>query len=229
VFIVARSQKEPLITLEDPRSPVAEAYRTLRTNLQFAGVAKALRTLVVTSATPSEGKTTTTCNLAVVTAQSGKKVLLIDADLRKPKIHHLFYVSNRIGLTNVLAGQKRLDDAIIPMKEIKDLYVLPSGILPPNPAELLGSQAMKELLEGVLEYFDMVLIDSPPVLAVTDAQVLSTITDGVLLVTAAGKVSRDQALKAKQSLEMVGANIVGVVLNQKKIERDQGYYYYYGE
>ncbi|HEU4963698.1 MAG TPA: CpsD/CapB family tyrosine-protein kinase [Bacilli bacterium] len=217
-----------LIALYQPKSPIAEAFRTLRTNIQFAGVSKDLRTMMVTSSGPGEGKSTTIANLAIVSAQAGKKVLLIDADLRKPTVHRTFNVSNRTGLTNMLIGQAEYGDCIRETGQIR-LDVISSGPIPPNPAELLGSQRMKDLLEQLKEHYDMIYIDTPPILAVTDAQLLASHVDGVVLVLSAGKVLRDHAKKAKALLNNVGANVVGAVLNNKKVESESYYYYYYGE
>lgn len=226
--MTVKPEPAKLICLYDPQSPIAEAYRTLRTNIQYAGVNKEIKSLMVTSAGPEEGKTTTIANLAVAVAQTDKKVLLIDGDLRKPNIHRSFQVSNRVGLTNLLIRQAQLDYVIQKMPGI-ELYLLTSGPVPPNPAELLGSQRMKELLEELKAQYDMVLIDTPPLLAVTDAQLLASYVDGVLLVLGSGKVLRDHAKKAKALLDHVGANVVGAVLNKKQMDSESYYYYYYGE
>lgn len=226
--MTVKPEPAKLICLYDPQSPIAEAYRTLRTNIQYAGVNKEIKSLMVTSAGPEEGKTTTIANLAVAVAQTDKKVLLIDGDLRKPNIHRSFQVSNRVGLTNLLIRQAQLDYVIQKMPGI-ELYLLTSGPVPPNPAELLGSQRMKELLEELKAQYDMVLIDTPPLLAVTDAQLLASYVDGVLLVLGSGKVLRDHAKKAKALLDHVGANVVGAVLNKKQMDSESYYYYYYEE
>jgi capsular exopolysaccharide synthesis family protein len=217
-----------LITHDHPKSPIAEAYRTLRTNIQFSSVNKEVNSLMVTSSGPGEGKSTTVANLAIVAAQSGKRVLLIDGDLRKPTVHRTFYCANPNGLTNVLIGQKRIDE-VIQTIDYLGIDVVTAGPIPPNPAELLGSMRMKSLLQDLKERYDMVLVDAPPILAVTDAQLLSTYVDGVLLILGAGKVLRDHAVKAKSLLDHVGANVVGVVLNNKKVDSESYYYYYYGE
>jgi protein-tyrosine kinase len=217
-----------LLSFFEPKSPIAEAYRTLRTNIQFAGVSRNLHSLMVTSSGPGEGKSTTISNLAIVTAQAGKKVLLIDADLRKPTVHRTFSLSNRLGLTSLLIGQGERDEVVHHLEEY-GIDVITSGPIPPNPAELLGSRSMKELLEVLKEQYDMVFIDSPPILAVTDAQLLATYVDGVLLVLSSGKVQREHAKKSKALLDHVGANVIGTVLNNKKINSESYYYYYYGE
>lgn len=220
------NNKRNLITIVNPLSPISEAYRTLRTNIQFAGVDRALKTIMVTSTGPSEGKSTTIANLAVVMSQADKKTLLIDADMRKPTVHHTFDLINRDGLTTYLTGQQSVDQ-VIQKTTINRLDVITSGPIPPNPSELLNSKVMTRLLEELNGRYDQVLIDTPPVIAVTDAQVLASKVDGVVLVVNAGKTNKDIAMKAKQQLENVKANILGVVLNNKEI-KDDSYYYYYG-
>ncbi|MDN4071758.1 CpsD/CapB family tyrosine-protein kinase [Fictibacillus terranigra] len=215
-----------LITHNNPKSPISEQYRTIRTNIQFSSIDTEYTTLMVTSPGPGEGKSTTVANLAVVLAQQGKSVLLIDGDLRKPTVHYTFKVSNIQGLTNVLTRQAALEDAV-QQTNVDDLYVLPSGPIPPNPSELLNSKAMEMLVEDANKKYDYVLFDSPPVLAVTDAQVLSNRCDGVVLVTSSGKTGREEALKAKELLENANAKILGVVLNGKET-KENSYFYYYG-
>lgn len=217
--------KRKLITKLNPKSPISEQYRTIRTNIQFSSVDKDIRSILVTSTAPAEGKSTTVTNLAVVFAQQGKKVLLVDADLRKPTVHFTFNLTNTFGLTNVLAKQASLKDTMVPTDE-ENLYVLVSGPVPPNPAELLGSKAMDDLIENILQEFDIVLFDSPPVLAVTDAQVLATRCDGTIFVVSSGKTEIEQAAKAKESLLSVNGTILGAILNNKKVKEDQYYYYH---
>lgn len=219
-------QNRSLISMTSPKSPIAEQYRTVRTNIQFSSVDNELRTLVVTSAGPSEGKSTTTANLAVVFAQQGKRVLIIDSDLRKPTVQYTFRIDNYLGLSNVLTKQTSLDEAVKPTSQA-NLWVLPSGPIPPNPSELLGSKGMIALLQVVQEQYDIIILDSPPVLAVTDAQVLANVVDGVVLVVSSGKTEIDSAKKAKELLDSAKAKILGVVLNNKKAQ-DSQYYYYYG-
>ncbi|WP_374702688.1 CpsD/CapB family tyrosine-protein kinase [Bacillus sp. V5-8f] len=220
------SSNRTLITHTNSRSPISEQYKTIRTNIQFSSVNEEIRSLVVTSSGPSEGKSTTIANLAVVFAQQGKKVLLIDADLRKPTVHYTFRKENNVGLTNVLTKQTDLKNAVSE-SDIESLYVLTSGPIPPNPAELLGSVSMDELLDGALESFDMVLFDTPPVLAVTDAQILSSKCSGTILVVNSNQTVIDAAKKAKELLLAAQAKLLGVVLNQKEQKEGQ-YYYYYG-
>ena len=219
-------QNRSLISMTAPKSPIAEQFRTIRTNIQFSSVDEELQTMIVTSSGPAEGKSTTTANLAVVFAQQGKRVLLIDADLRKPTVHYTFRTENHIGLSNVLTRQSSLEEAVTVTSQDK-LWVLSSGPIPPNPSELLGSKGMKTLLEQAKDEYDVIILDTPPVLAVTDAQVLANLTDGVVLVVSSGKTETDAAIKAKELLESAKAKILGVVLNNKKVQ-DSQYYYYYG-
>ena len=218
--------KRNLITNQNPKSPISEQYRTIRTNIQFSSVDEEIRTIVVTSSGPGEGKSTTAANLAVVFAQQGKRVLLIDSDLRKPTVHYTFNFTNTFGLTNVLTRQSQLHDVVKETME-KNLYILTSGPIPPNPAELLSSRAMEQLMKDVEEEFDVVLFDSPPLLAVTDGQILASKCDGTILVVSSGKTETDQAVKAKELLNAANSHILGVVLNSKKME-NSNYYYYYG-
>ena len=208
--------KRNLITNQNPKSPISEQYRTIRTNIQFSAVDEEIRTIVVTSSGPGEGKSTTVANLAVVFAQQGKRVLLIDSDLRKPTVHYTFNFTNTFGLTNVLTRQSQLHDVVKETME-KNLYILTSGPIPPNPAELLSSRAMEQLMKDVEEEFDVVLFDSPPLLAVTDGQILASKCDGTILVVSSGKTETDQAVKAKELLNAANSHILGVVLNSKKM------------
>lgn len=212
-----------LIALRDPRSPAAEAYRTLRTNIQFSSLDRPLHSLLVTSTAPDEGKSTTLANLAVTMAQAEQRVILVDCDLRRPSLHTLFGLSNDVGLTSALLDQA---DAPLPLlaTAVPGLSLLPSGPLPPRPADLLGSRRMEEMITRLRAEADMVLFDTPPVIAVTDAAVLATRLDGVLLVLQAGKTRRDRAREARTLLEKVKAHIVGVVLNNARLEAGYGYY-----
>lgn len=216
-----------LITHLSPRSAVSEAYRTLRTNIQFGALDRAIKTIMVTSAGPGEGKSTTIANLAIAFAQAGHKSLLIDADLRRPVQHKVFGVDQRRGLSAVLVGKVEVAEAIQSVKAVPGLQVLPSGPLPPNPAEMLGSKQWQGLLQELRESFDFVLIDAPPVIAVADASVLAPQTDGVILVLDAGSVPRQAAQMAKDQLDKVGAKFLGAVLNNVRVEDDYQYYYYY--
>jgi non-specific protein-tyrosine kinase len=214
-----------LITVSEPRSPISEAYRTLRTNLDFASLDRALKTLVVTSAGVGEGKSTTLANLAVVSAQAGRKVILVDADLRRPTLHQIFGLDNEKGLTTVMVDDAALADPPLQETGVEDLSVLTSGPLPPNPAELMGSRRMEEVVAALAERADQVFFDTPPVVAVTDAAVLSTKVDGVLLVISAGKTRREYARTAVQRLDQIKARLVGTVLTNVQMgEGFKGYY-----
>ncbi|MED3964058.1 CpsD/CapB family tyrosine-protein kinase [Niallia taxi] len=218
--------KRKLVAKYDPKSPISEQYRTIRTNILFSSVDEEIRSIMVTSSGPGEGKSTTTANLAVVFAQQGKTVLLVDADLRKPTVHYTFKLTNTLGLTSVLTNQKDLMEAVNKTDE-NNLYVLSSGPIPPNPSELLGSKAMQLFLEQALEEFDLIIFDTPPVLAVTDAQILSNLCHGSVLVVSSGKTEKDSLLKTKELLTATNGRLLGVVLNNKKIDK-KGSYYYYG-
>ncbi|WP_062237228.1 CpsD/CapB family tyrosine-protein kinase [Fictibacillus sp. FJAT-27399] len=223
---ISNLTQRSLITHNNPMSPISEQYRTIRTNIQFSSIDKQYKTLLVTSAGQGEGKSTTVANLAVVLAQQGKRVLLVDGDLRKPTVHYTFRVSNIQGMTSVLTKQLTFEDAV-QKTNVEHLYVLPSGPIPPNPSELLNSKAMEALVEDANSKYDYVLFDSPPVLAVTDAQILSNRCDGVVLVASSGRTEKEEALKAKELLENANAKILGVVLNGKETN-DRNYSYYYG-
>lgn len=220
------SQKRSLITRLNPKSPISEQYRTIRTNIQFSSIDNEIRTILVTSSGPGEGKSTTVANLAVVFAQQGKKVLLIDADMRKPTVHYTFHLQNMHGLTSVLSHQKTLQEALN-KTDVENLSVLTAGPIPPNPAELLGSKAMNEFIKIASEQFDILLFDTPPVLAVTDAQILANKCDGTILVVSSETTESEVAIKAKELLVSANAKILGAVLNNKKQKQNE-YYYYYG-
>lgn len=213
------------ITHYDSRSPVSEAYRAIRTNLQFAGAGKQLKTLVFTSSVPSEGKSTTVANLAIVMGQDDKHILLIDCDMRKLVIHRRFGLLNR-GLSNCFAEDLPLKE-VIQADVFPNLDVVTSGPVPPNPAELLGSKKMKALLQEAAEAYDYVFLDMPPVLAVTDAALMSSQVDGTVLILGSGDISPDEGKQAKSLLEKVHANILGVILNKVPQHHKSGYYYYY--
>lgn len=220
--------KRQIITITNPRSPISESYRALRTNIEFSSIDEKLQVLMVSSAGPGEGKSTTITNLAVTFAQSEKKVILIDADLRKPTAHHTFSVSNRFGLSSVISQQCSLEE-VIQISDIPNLDIITSGAIPPNPAEMMNSKRMTAVIEQLRKKYDIILIDTPPLLAVTDAQIVATKSDGVILVVDQGKVKRDIASKAVKNLESVNARILGVVLNNvKRKANEEAYYYYYG-
>lgn len=225
-------EKPDLFTVKSPKAPIAEAYRTLRTNIQFSSFDKKVQTIMLTSSGPGEGKSTTSSNLAVVMAESGAKTILIDCDQRKPRLHKIFLTSNQNGLSDILAGKVKFEEAV---KEtaVENLSLLTSGTRPPNPSELLASEKMRGFIEALRDRYEYIIIDTPPVIAVTDAQLLSRYADGCLLVIASSQAEREAAVKAKQLLDKVNAKILGVVLNKLEI-KEKGYYgyyyhYYYGE
>jgi len=223
------TQARHLISVTNPKSPISEAYRTLRTNISFSAVDEDLRVIMVTSSGPGEGKSTTVANLAATYAQSDKRTVLIELDLRKPTVHKTFKLSNRLGISHVLTKQASLDE-VIQDTNIPNLSAITAGMIPPNPSELVGSKTLGAILEQLKEQFDQIIIDTPPVLALTDAQLISTHCDGVVLVAEAGKVKRSALLDAKERLQIVKARIVGVVLNNaKRKAKDDYYYYYYGQ
>jgi capsular exopolysaccharide synthesis family protein len=219
-----------LAALLYPRGPAAEAYRTLRTNLEFATVDEPARSLLVTSAIPSEGKTTTASNLAVVFAQAGRTVILLDADLRKPGVHKVFDLPNASGLTSLLRTDDVAIDDVAQETEQEKLRVISTGPLPPNPAELLGSHRMRTILEHLAAAADLVIVDSPPLQAVADAAILSSITDGTLLVIDAGHTRRAAAGRGREALAKSGARVLGAALNRlsQRGHGDYVYYDYYG-
>ncbi|MCM2675924.1 CpsD/CapB family tyrosine-protein kinase [Alkalicoccobacillus plakortidis] len=205
-------------------SPISEQYRTIRTNIEFSSVDKELRSFVVTSAGPGEGKSTSVANLAIVMAQNGQRVLIIDADMRRPTVHYTFSSPNTRGLTNVLSKQTTLEETV-QITKIEHLSILTCGPIPPNPAELLNSRMMELVLEQALEQFDIIILDAPPVMAVTDAQLIASKVDGTILVTSSGKTDRDEVVKTKDLLLKSKANLLGVILNNKPVD-EKSYYYY---
>ena len=220
-----------LIANTDAKSPVSEAYRTIRTNIKFSNIAgRELKTILMTSATPDEGKSTTVSNLAVVMAQAGHSVVVCDCDFRNPTQHKIFSVPNK-GLSNCVSTGSDVMEIVQPTK-IPNLYVLTSGPVAPNPSELLGSQNMVDIFEKLKQYFDYVLVDTPPIMPVTDAAVVSGKVDGTILIIASGEVSPSIAVEAKKRLEQAGAHMLGVVLNKVDVASTghygYGYYYYYG-
>jgi len=206
-------EQPDLITLTDPRNPAAEAYRTLRTNLTFAALDKPIETLVVTSAAPGEDKSTVLANLAVTMAQGERRTILVDADLRRPGLHEIFGVANDWGLTSMIVEETTLNDPPLIDVGVDNLWLVPSGPLPPNPADILGSRRMEQVIAALKARADVVLFDAPPIVAVTDAAVLGTKVDGVLLVVCAGRTRREHAQRARELLERVHVRILGAVLN----------------
>lgn len=222
-----KNDESPLIAAHQPRSPISEAYRVLRTNLQFSSLDKPLKTLLITSASPTEGKSTTAANLGVVMAQAGLSVIVVDSDLRRPVLHKLFDLNNSRGLTTSLLQEGGGLDGCLQETGIENLKVLTSGPLPPNPSELLGSQRMRQLIEQLKGKADAVVFDSPPALAVTDAAVLGNEVDGVLLVVGSGQTRREVVQRARETLTSVGATVLGATLNKLSERSASGYYYYY--
>jgi polysaccharide biosynthesis transport protein len=217
---------DKLITMLQPRSPTAEAFRILRTNLQFSVVDQALQTVMLTSSGPSEGKSLTAANLAVVIAQAGAKTLLIDADLRRPTQHEIFQLDNNVGLSLLLLKNPLPVDDILQNSSIENLRIITAGPLPPNPAELLGSKRMAALLDMLKQRADFIVIDSPPILVVSDSLALATHIDATLFVVDAGRTRRGPAQHSKEALAAIGASIAGVVLN-RVAQRSDSYAYYY--
>ena len=211
------SNNHRLVTLADPRSPAAEAYRTLRTNVIFSGLDKPLSTLLVTSPAAEEGKSTTLANLAVTMAQGGRTTILVDCDLRRPCLHELFGVPAAPGLSDAILNKVEAP-ALLPT-EVEGLSLLPAGQLPSSPADLLGSRRMESLVTNLKSRADFVLFDAPPVIAVTDAALLASLLDGVLLVVSAGQTRRDDAQQAKALLQKINVRIVGTVLTNAAVDR----------
>ncbi len=222
----ARTIAGRMITHFAPKSPISEAYKSLRTSIQYSKTDSSLKSLVFTSPGPKEGKSTTVVNLAIAIAQMGTKVLLVDTDLRRPVIHKIFDLDRTKGISNYLVGRINLEEAITET-EIENLYAMPSGTLPPNPSELLGSKSMKKCIDELKNQFDIVLFDSPPIMAVTDAVVLSSEVDGVVLVVKEGMTKRDAVSRCYNILKTMPNHILGVVMNGINVDGFYGSYYYY--
>jgi succinoglycan biosynthesis transport protein ExoP len=220
-----KTHSKDFIADQEPKSPFAEAYRSARTSIIFSSPDSQPVIIMVTSAGPGEGKTTTALNLAITFAHSGNRTVVIDADLRKPRVHGVFKLANTFGLTNLLAESTDLPKAIHGT-QVKNLDVMPSGPIPPNPSELLGSHRMRKLLDALRRRYDRIIIDCPPVITVTDASILATSADGVVVVVKAGKTTRQILRRTKKKLEEVRARIFGVVLNELNIQKSRYYYYY---
>ncbi|MEG1059516.1 MAG: CpsD/CapB family tyrosine-protein kinase [Bacilli bacterium] len=219
-----------LITRRNPKSPISEAYRTMRTNIEFSNLDKEIKTILVTSSQQNEGKSTVIANLAVSFAgMENKRVLIIEGDLRNPTVHRMFNISNTHGVTDILTGQKSFEECVH-TTEMPGLHVLSCGKIPPNPAEMLASNKMKIFIESLKDHYDYIFIDSPPIGIITDAGIISTYADGTILVVASNEVDIEMAKIAKERLDKVSANILGVVLNKfEDTSGSYGYYnYYYG-
>ncbi len=219
-----RTPDNPLVVKDDPRSARAESFRTLRTNLQFVNAGESTRSLVITSSVQGEGKSTSAANLAIAIALSGQKVIIVDADLRKPKLAEYLGLEGGAGLTDVLVGRAQGNDVIQRWGET-NLYVLPAGKIPPNPSELLGSKAMEQLIRSLENSFDTVLFDAPPLLPVTDAAILAVNTGGALLMVAAGRAHKNQVRGAVSAISNVGAKVAGVVLTMLPTRGPDSYGY----
>lgn len=217
-----------IISYNDPKSVISEQYRAIRTNIEYSNVDQNTKTILVTSSDKNEGKTTTVSNLAVSFANLNKKVLLIDCDLRNASIHKMFKLNNIYGLTDILAKDRAVDKCI-QKTELENLYVLTAGAIPPNPAEILSSEKMKNLIEDLKNIYDYIFIDTPPIGLVTDAGVLSSFIDGVVLVVKSESVEKKYLEETKKKLDAVDARILGAILNSYKSEqKDYNYYSYYG-
>lgn len=222
------TERPSLITLTRPSSVVAEQFRTIRTNIHFSMVDTDLKTLSITSAGPGAGKSTVAGNLAVSFANEGKKVLLVDTDMRKPTVHKTFRLPNYDGLTTLLTDKTADYSDIIHRLDTDNLFVLTSGAIPPNPAELLSSKRMEQLKSELEDLYDLVIFDLPPVIAVTDAQIMSSKTDGTIFIINKGGADKEMVLKSKELLDKVQANVLGAVFNRVETKNDH-YYAYYGE
>jgi capsular exopolysaccharide synthesis family protein len=216
----------PLISYLEPKSNIAEAYRTLRTSILLSSVAHPPRSILVTSSVPQDGKTMTCLNVAIVLAQQGKRILLVDADMRHPCVHTAFELKGQVGLSNVLTGGAKISDAIHTTVQ-PNLFIMPAGLVPPHPSELLSSSLMHDLLMKWREEYDHVIVDSPPVISVTDAVILSVQTDAVLLIIRSGQTTAAHVRRTRNLLQSVKANVLGVVVNAADLASPDYYYYYY--
>ncbi|WP_413496802.1 CpsD/CapB family tyrosine-protein kinase [Carnobacterium maltaromaticum] len=215
-----------LVTVTKPNSVVAEQFRTIRTNIQFSMIDRDLKSLVFTSSGAGEGKSTTSANLAVVFATQGKRVLLVDADMRKPSVNKTFKLSNHEGLTTLLTEKEVVLGDVVHETNTENLFILTSGPIPPNPSELLDSKKMNRVIEILEETFDLVIFDMPPIVSVTDAQIMASKTDGTVFVIRNGIANKEAVFKAKQLLEIVNANVVGTIFNGLEKRKDKAYKYY---
>ncbi|MGI2327526.1 CpsD/CapB family tyrosine-protein kinase [Planococcus sp. YIM B11945] len=221
-----RQATRKLVVRTNPQSILTEQYRTIRTNINFSLPSNDMKTLLFTSASKEEGKSTTSANMAIVYAESGKKVLLVDADMRRPTLHHTFQMSNKLGLSNLLLRKGRLQDTV-KRSGVKGLDLLMCGQIPSNPAELLESSAMEDLMLEMKERYDLIIFDSPPILSVTDSKILANKCDGTVLVVSTGKTEKASVVRARDALATAKAFIVGVVMNNYKINKNNHYYQNY--
>ena len=233
LLVGGKSYPVELITHGHPKSMLSEAYRNIRTSILLSFAGKPPKTMVISSPNPAEGKTTTAINTAIALSQTGSRAIIIDADMRKPRIHNVFVRDNGVGLSSFLSGNIDLE-SIIRSSKVPNLCYIPAGPIPPNPSELLGSSLFKNMIQSLGNQFDQILFDSPPVLGFTDATILSTLVDGVILVVVGGKTPKENLQRAKEMLFHVDARILGVVINRVDVRRgDYGsyyssYHYYYG-
>ena len=214
-----------IISINNPKSPISEAYRGIRTSLQFSNLDQKIKTITITSARQGEGKSTVIANLAVSFANLDKKVLILDGDLRNPSVHKMFGVSNIHGVTDILLGNKEFPETVH-CTDIKNLHVLTAGAIPPNPSEMLSSKKMKDFVESLEEYYDYIFIDAPPIGIVTDAGIICNYADGCIFVVGANEADIEHAKLAKEKLDAVGANILGTILNKLELTGSDNYYYY---
>jgi len=210
------------------KAQIEEQFRTLRTNIKFSAAGDGINIIAITSCSPGEGKSTIVSNLAAIMAKGGKRVVIVDCDLRKPTIHKKFSMSNFRGLTDILVQDKEIDDVVTDTR-VSNLCVIPSGPIPPNPSELLGSKITKDVFKELSETYDMVLLDTPPVLYVSDAQIISSISQGTIIVASYGNTDKKALADAKALIEKAGGKILGVVINKIPNESKEGYGYYYSE
>ncbi|WP_251518611.1 polysaccharide biosynthesis tyrosine autokinase [Staphylococcus sp. HKU1] len=227
---MARSKRKvtPLIVHEKPKSTVSEKFRGIRSNIMFSNANEEIESVLISSEKPSSGKSTVSANLAITYAQAGYKTLVIDGDMRKPTQHYLFNLSNQSGLSNLIIGKVIKKDAI-KSTQVDNLDVLTAGPVPPNPSELIGSQRFEELFQQLIAEYDFIVIDTPPVNTVTDAQLYAQLVENCILVIDNEKNDRKEIIKAKELLEKSHGKVIGAVLNRTKVEKNSSYYYYYGD
>jgi capsular exopolysaccharide synthesis family protein len=217
-----------LVTYTRPKSEIAESYRALRTSILLSSLGAPPKVVLFTSALPQEGKTTTSVNSAIVLAQKGARVLLVDADMRRPGVHVTMGISGRTGLSRLLTGSDTESNVILPSRQMNNLHILPAGPPPPQPAELLGSQVMRDFLNKWRNEYDHIIIDTPPALSVTDGVLLSVLADAVVLVVRSGQTPKDALRRARDLMLQVNARLMGVVVNGVNLESPEMSYYYYG-
>lgn len=221
------TERAGIVVADNPTSIVSEQFRTIRTNIQFSMIDREVKTISVTSAAPSSGKTTIASNLAGVFAAQDTRVLLVDTDMRKPTVHKVFRTQNHPGLTNLLTNRSLVVSDVVRRSQVENLDYLTCGVIPPNPSELINSNRMEELIAEMEAAYDLVIFDNPPLLAVTDAQIMATKVDGTIVVVPQGEVTKDELDQAAELLDRVNAKVLGTVMN--KVDAATETYYYYGE